>query len=125
MNLSATAFSQPNRRPRWHGLFIQRQYRRSRTLLPATAPALQVEHNAAEAATVGICSGNRSTAIDGLIPRSERVGAWCGLHGNPAQVGKGRDTSLAAEMADTAALDAAERHLRLVMDGSSVDMANA
>src|SRR4051794_18628575 len=47
------------------------------------------------------------------------------LDRDPTQIGEFGDCRLAAETAVTAALDAAERHLRLVVHGRAIDMADA
>src|SRR5512132_3174682 len=57
--------------------------------------------------------------------RSERVVALPGLDRDPAQLGELVDGGLAAEAAPPAALDPAERHLGLVVDGRAVDVADA
>src|SRR6185503_11208529 len=55
---------------------------------------------------------------------SERIVALGGLHGNPAQFGKGVDPGLAAESAVPRVLHAPEWHLRLVVHRRAVDMAD-
>src|SRR5471032_1906257 len=57
--------------------------------------------------------------------RSERIVTRRGLHGDPAQIGKFRDSRLAAEVTEPAALDATKRHLRLVVYRRAVDVADA
>jgi len=47
------------------------------------------------------------------------------LDGDPAQFGEGVDAGPSAKAAIAGSLDAAEGHLRLVMDGGAVDMADA
>ena len=64
----------------------------------------------------------RSTA---LVITSERVVHRLGLDGDPAELGELVDRRLAAEAPVAAGLDAAEGHLRLVVDGRPVDVANA
>src|SRR5690606_24966289 len=66
--------------------------------------------------------GRRRPAV---LKDLERIVAWRGLHGYPAQLGELVDARLAAETAETAALDAAERHLGLVVHGGAVDVADA
>jgi hypothetical protein len=46
-----------------------------------------------------------------------------GSHVYPAQVSEFRDAGYAAEAADIAALDATEQHLRFVVHGEVIDMA--
>src|SRR5690606_35093848 len=61
-----------------------------------------------EPSTIAVC-------LERVVPRR-------GLHGDPAQFGELVDARLAAEAPDAAALDAAERHLRLVVDRRAVDV---
>src|SRR5690606_5743757 len=73
-------------------------------------------------------AGGRSGCLDKdpvwSMPGSERIMARRGLDGNPTQVRELMDTRGTAEAADTAAFHAAKRHLRLIMNGGSVDVAN-
>ncbi|ABA49037.1 hypothetical protein BURPS1710b_1050 [Burkholderia pseudomallei 1710b] len=55
---------------------------------------------------------------------SERIVARSRLHGDPAQIGELGDARLAAEVAEAAVLHAAERHLRLVVNGRPVHVAD-
>src|SRR5688572_28219118 len=55
---------------------------------------------------------------DGVMPR-------LGLDRDPSQLGEGIDAGLAAEAAVARRLHPAERHLRLVVHGRAVDVADA
>src|SRR5690606_30892562 len=57
--------------------------------------------------------------------RSDRVVPRLGLDGDPAQLGESVDPRLAAEAAIARGLHAPERHLRLVLHGRPVDVADA
>src|SRR5579875_24218 len=59
------------------------------------------------------------------IQNLNRVLARLVLDGDPAQLGELLGRPFAAEAAPAAGLDAAERHLRLVMHGGVVDVADA
>src|SRR5690349_7761047 len=56
---------------------------------------------------------------------SKRIVAWACLQRYPTQFGELGDTRLAAEASESAFLDAAEWHVRLVMHGRPVDVADA
>ena len=59
-----------------------------------------------------------------IYKKSKRVVSWCGLNGHPAHFGERIDARLAAEATVTRGFGATKRHLRFVMDGGAVDMAN-
>src|SRR3954467_10131637 len=57
--------------------------------------------------------------------RLDRIMAGLSLDRDPAQLGETVDAGLAAEAAVAGGFGAAEGHLRLVMNGRAVDMADA
>src|SRR3954447_18569021 len=63
--------------------------------------------------------------VASLAARSEGIVLRLGLDGDPAQIGELGDAGLAAEAAVARSLHAAERHLRFVMYGRAVDVADA
>src|SRR5690606_38173695 len=55
----------------------------------------------------------------------DRITHLPGLQADPPELGEGIDPRLATEAAIAGRLHAAERHLRLVLDGRAVDVADA
>lgn len=58
-------------------------------------------------------------------PMSERIVTRLGLQRDPAQFGKSVDAGTSTKATPTRILHAPERHLRFVVNGRSVDMADA
>src|SRR5580698_9082074 len=67
----------------------------------------------------------KHSATAAALRPSERVMTRRGLHGNPAQIRELSDSRLPAETSKAAALHATEGHLRFVVNGRPVDMADA